>query len=116
MGATTVGQGLQQRDEANARVVSLSGEVDLSWSPQIRRALLEALAQGKDVYVDLTEVSYIDSSGIASFVEGYQRAKQTKRKFGLLAASDAVLSVLKLSRLDQVFPMYPDLSTARAAG
>ena len=116
MGEGAKEQGLQQRDAGDARVVVLSGEVDLSWSPQIRRALLEALAQGLDVFVDLTAVSYIDSSGIASFVEGYQRAKQMKRRFGLVAASSAVMSVLKLSRLDSVFPLYADLNSAQAAG
>jgi anti-sigma B factor antagonist len=61
-------------------------------------------------------VSYIDSSGIASFVEGYQRARKDRLQFGLVAASPAVLSVLNLARLESVFPLHTDLAAARAAG
>ncbi|MFO1435111.1 MAG: STAS domain-containing protein [Gammaproteobacteria bacterium] len=52
------------------------------------------------------EVTYIDSSGVASLVEGYQTAKKRKLRFGLVGVSEAALSVLKLARLDKVFPIH----------
>src|SRR4051794_32853461 len=55
-------------------VVRLRGEVDLSWSQQVRRAILNALGATGKVGVELSEVSYIDSSGIAALVEGLQNA------------------------------------------
>jgi anti-sigma B factor antagonist len=88
--------------------------VDLSWSSEIRKEVLEALGGGSSVLVDLSGVSYIDSSGIAALVEGYQTAKGKNVKFGLLAISDPVRAVLELARLDQVFPIYADLGAARA--
>ena len=87
-------------------IIGLEGDVDLSCSPEARKAILAGLASGNDLLVDLGQVSYIDSSGIATLVEGYQTAKKQNLKFGLLEVSDAVMSVLKLARLDTVFPIY----------
>ena len=60
--------------------------------------------------VDLSQVEYIDSSGVASLVEGYQTAKKQSLKFGLVGVSDAAMSVLKLARLDKVFPIYDSVA------
>lgn len=93
-------------------VVVLSGEVDLSWSQQVRRAVLDALAGADSVAVDLAQVGYIDSSGIAALVEGFQSARGRGKSFVLLAPSDAVLAVLKLARLDKVFRIVEALEGA----
>ena len=67
---------------------------------------IDNLKENKNILIDLSLVSYIDSSGVASLVEGYQIAKKQSLKFGLFGVSDAAMSVLKLARLDQVFPIY----------
>jgi len=96
-------------------LVRLSGEVDLSWSQQVRRAILDALGDGGRVGVDLSQVGYIDSSGIAALVEGLQNARSHNRKFVLVAVSDAAMAVLRLARLDRVFSIFSDLDAARSA-
>ena len=106
----------ETRDEQGYRVVTVSGEVDLSWSAEVRAAILAGLDDKNPVLVDLSGVTYIDSSGIASFVEGYQRARQLHLQFGLVAVSLPVLAVLRLARLETVFPIHADLAAARAAG
>ena len=70
-------------------------------------------ATGK-VGVEMSEVSYIDSSGIAALVEGLQNARSKGQQFGLVGVSKAVMAVLQLARLDRVFPIFPDLDAARA--
>lgn len=90
-------------------VISLSGEVDLSWSQQVRRAILDALRHNDTVGVDLSQVSYIDSSGIAALVEGFQQSRLSGSRFALVAISDAVRAVLELARLDRVFPIVADV-------
>ncbi|QBB71823.1 anti-sigma factor antagonist [Pseudolysobacter antarcticus] len=94
-------------------LVRLSGEVDLSWSQQVRQEVLAALEQSNAVAVELSEVSYIDSSGIAALVEGFQNARGKSQQFVLIAVSTAVRAVLELARLDRVFLLFPDLETAR---
>lgn len=96
-------------------LVRLSGEVDLSWSQQVRKAILDALGSCGKVGVEMSQVSYIDSSGIAALVEGFQNARTKGRQFGLVAVSKAALAVLQLARLDRVLPIFPDLKAARGA-
>jgi anti-sigma B factor antagonist len=100
---------LQSETRDGYQVVSVGGEVDLSWSPQVRKAVLDALQTEKPVAIDLSQVEYIDSSGIAALVEGFQTARGKKQAFGLLNVSKPVLSVLKLARLDRVFVIWEAL-------
>lgn len=96
------------------QLIKLGGEVDLSWSGRVRDAILAAL-DGASVGVDLGQVSYIDSSGIAALVEGLQTARDSGRRFVLVATSAPVLAVLELARLDRVFTLVPDLAAAGGA-
>jgi anti-sigma B factor antagonist len=96
-------------------LVRVRGEVDLSWSQQVRRAILDALGATGKVGVELSQVSYIDSSGIAALVEGFQNARGRGQKFALVAASKPVMAVLQLARLDKVFPLFASLDEARTA-
>lgn len=95
-------------------LVRLKGEVDLSWSREVRQAILSGLGATGKVGVELSQVSYIDSSGIAALVEGFQNARGKGQQFGLVAVSKAVMAVLQLARLDRVFPIFPDLDAARS--
>ena len=98
------------RDEGGYAIVMLTGEVDLSCSPAARATILACLNDAKHVLVDLSNVDYIDSSGVASLVEGYQTAKKNKLRFGLVGVSNAAMNVLKLARLDKVFPIHADVA------
>ncbi len=83
--------------------MALSGEIDLAVSPRVRDALLACLGNGQAVEVDLSAVSYIDSSGVATLVEGLQLARQQGVDFTLSGVGGTVMKVLKLARLDEVF-------------
>lgn len=107
--------GCAQRVEGGWTVLEVRGEVDLSWSQEIRKQVLSALLATPGLAVMLQQVSYIDSSGIAALVEGFQYARAKNLRFALVAPSASVTSVLELARLDRVFPIYPDLAAAQAA-
>jgi anti-sigma B factor antagonist len=98
------------RTEGGYIILELNGEVDLSCSPEARKEILNVLKGGHHLLVDLSTVTYIDSSGVASLVEGYQIAKKKKLKFGLVGVSQPVLSVLVLARLDKVFPIHASVA------
>jgi anti-sigma B factor antagonist len=87
-------------------LLRLEGEVDLQYSPQLREKILATLKGGKPLLIDMAGVKYIDSSGIASLVEGYQTAKSAKLEYGLLNISKTALQVLTLTRLDKIFKLY----------
>jgi len=101
------------RDDEGYKVLELSGEVDLNESPKARKQILELLKQDYDLLVDLSAVEYIDSSGVASLVEGYQIAKTGNLKFGLIGVSEAAMQVLQLARLDRVFPIFDSAVAAK---
>ncbi len=97
------------------RVIELSGDVDLEHAADTRQMLLDAIDGTTDLLVDLSAVTYIDSSGIASLVEALQAAHDIGATLGLVALSTQALRVFELARLDKVFPIYPDMPTAMSA-
>lgn len=102
-------------DQGGLKAVAISGEVDLSTSPKVRDALLDCILGGSGVVVDLSQVAYIDSSGVASLVEAFQSAKSRKLAFALASVGATPMRVLKLARLDQVFIIHDTVDTAIAA-
>lgn len=102
-------------DQSGVKVVAISGEVDLSTSPKVRDALLDCIFAGSTVVVDLSQVAYIDSSGVASLVEAFQNAKTRKQGFALASVGATPMRVLKLARLDQVFVINDTVDDAVAA-
>ena len=94
------------RSENDFDVLELSGEIDLHYSPELREQILASLKDGRNLLIDMADVSYIDSSGIASLVEGFQTAKTANLAYGLLSISSPALQVLTLTRLDRVFTLY----------
>ena len=55
------------------------------------------------VEVNLAGVAYMDSSGVATLVEGFKKANESSKTFTLVAPSDSVMKVLQLAKLDGVF-------------
>ncbi len=85
-------------------LITVRGDVDLYTSPELRTAILDAVpASDGGVGVDLSGVGYMDSSGVATLVEGLRSAHDHAKEFRLVAPSPAVMKVLKLARLDSVF-------------
>jgi anti-sigma B factor antagonist len=93
-----------KRDGARS-IVYVSGDIDLYTSPQLRETVLDLFQKRNQerVILNLKDVHYIDSSGIASLVEGLQEAKKTKARFILVGLNEAPRHVLELTRLLNVF-------------
>jgi anti-sigma B factor antagonist len=96
-------------------ILALEGEIDLEQAGAVRRALLDTLKKGRTVLVDLSLVTYIDSSGIASLVEGLQMARKQGHDLALVSVSQRAHRVLELARLDKVFTLHADIASALAA-
>jgi len=85
-------------------VIKVTGEVDLYSSPELRGAISKATSAAQStVAVDLSEVPYMDSSGVATLVEGLRATSQKDGAFVLLTPSTSVMKVLQLARLNTVF-------------
>ncbi len=96
--------------------VAPSGDVDLSRSPALRSALRSAQS-GKPprVVVDLSEVDYMDSSGVATLVEAYQIARRNSTRMVLCGLRDRVRSIFEIARLDTVFAIVDSRDAALKA-
>ena len=89
-------------------VVALEGEIDLHESPQVMARINPLIANRSPVvHVDMSRVSYIDSSGLAAFIDAMQRIQAYGGEFALVAMRDSVHKIFEISRLDQVFKIYP---------
>jgi anti-sigma B factor antagonist len=98
---------VQVRILNNITVLDCSGDVDLYSSPTLREALMaEIKVDGPSVLVNMASVTYMDSSGIATLVEGLQHSRQTKTRFGLFGLRPNARSVLELARLHKVFTIF----------
>jgi anti-sigma B factor antagonist len=102
---------IETRDERAWHTIVVTGEVDLNSSPRLRKAILAGIDGADQIGVDLAGASYMDSSGVATLVEGLKSASEKKKKFAILQPSGAVMKVLKLARLDALFDIRASLST-----
>ena len=106
---------LEITEKDGATIVALSGDVDLQTSPAVRQGLLECLETHDQVLVDMSQVNYIDSSGVASLVEAFQVSRKKGTSFALACVSPAAMRVLNLARLDKVFSIFESIEDALAA-
>lgn len=91
------------RSVGRGSVVEVSGDVDMKASPELRRALFEALKAAPRVALSLSSVRYMDSSGIAVMIESVREAKRLTRPLVLFGISPAVYSVFKLTHVTGIF-------------
>ncbi|MFN2509001.1 MAG: STAS domain-containing protein [Chthoniobacterales bacterium] len=96
-------------------VLPLEGEIDLHVSAGVADSLQTMLqSKPKRLVVDLSRVSYIDSSGLAVLIEAMQNMAGYGGKFSLAGLQESVRPVFEIARLDQVFRIYPDVDAALA--
>jgi anti-sigma B factor antagonist len=91
-----------------ANVLPLEGEIDLHISPRVERSLASMIAKRPEhVVVDLSGVSFIDSSGLAVLINAMQDVKKYGGKLTLSGITQNVRSILETARLDQFFLIDP---------
>jgi anti-sigma B factor antagonist len=89
-------------------ILDISGDIDLAHSGEVRRAVLLEIRDNKTpkVILNMCEVNYIDSSGVASLVEGLKASRDMGSRLILFGLSPVTYEVLQLSRLLKVFEIY----------
>ena len=96
---------ISTREAGTAVVIDIAGDIDLYSSPEVRKVVLDCIKGGPapKVLLNLTEVPYMDSSGVGSLVEGLQWANREGRRLVLFGLSKRARAVIELARLDRVF-------------
>jgi anti-sigma B factor antagonist len=95
-------------------VVYVQGDVDMQTSPEVRAVILDLIVnQGQQrVIVDLSRAKHVDSSGVASLLEGLREAKKKRARLILCGLREGPRRVLDLTRLSTVFEITPTVEEA----
>ena len=91
------------RQQTGTTIIDVTGDIDMGTSPQLRKLLLDSLKSASRLVVNMGEVRYIDSSGIASLVEVLMKARNGQKRLVLFGLNKTVQEVLQLTRLTTVF-------------
>ena len=106
---------ITRHDRDGTAIVRPVGEIDLSRAPSLRQFMTETLSDQPPVaVVDLTDVPYMDSSGVATLVEAMQHARRYGGKLILCGLQDKVRSIFEIARLDMVFTIVDSADEALA--
>ncbi len=97
-------------------IIALAGDIDMHRSPEVKQTLDPLIAKKVPrILLDLSAVTYIDSSGLATMIETLQRIQSYGGKFAMFGLRESVKHVFEIARLDQIFSLYPDEAAAIAA-
>lgn len=104
------------RNDPGYSIVAVSGDVDISTSPDLRAALAAVLAAGaRAIVVDMSRVRFIDSTGLGVLVGTYTAVRNAGGRLALVNNHAAVLKVLSITALDEVLGVHPTLADAVAS-
>ena len=99
----------------DAYVISLAGEVDLYTAPEFKQQLLEVIGQGgKQVVVDFTNTTFIDSTTLGVLVGGVKRLRTNDGQLALVCSDRNITKIFEITGLDRVFTIYPTRDEAVA--
>jgi anti-sigma B factor antagonist len=91
----------------DAYLISLSGEVDLYTAPEFKQQLLEVVGQGgKNVVIDFTNTTFIDSTTLGVLVGGVKRLRPNGGQLSLVCSDRNITKIFEITGLDKVFPIY----------
>jgi len=92
----------------DAYVISLAGEVDLYTAPEFKQQLLEVIGQGgKQVVVDFSNTTFIDSTTLGVLVGGIKRIRGQEGQLSLVCSDRNIAKIFEITGLDRVFTIYP---------
>ena len=100
-------------DYKGSKLITVSGDIDMHSSPALREELISQISKKVSVMlVDFNNVSYIDSSGIATFVEALKYMKSYSGSLRLFGLPGGVKEIFSFSKLDKVFEIFGNIEEA----
>jgi anti-sigma B factor antagonist len=105
---------IQNEDiEPAATVMRLDGRLNMVSAPQLKAAVAAAVQAGRTrVVVDLTAVTFLDSSGLGALIAGLKATRQAGGDLRMTGANEQVRTVLRLTNLDRVLRPHDTLEAA----
>jgi anti-sigma B factor antagonist len=107
---------LESKTVDGQTVLAVQGEVDVYSAPTLRDRLTDLIDSGeRTVIVDLSDVGFLDSTGLGTLVAGLKRAQELGGMLPLVCRTDRILKLFRITGLDGVFMIYATLEEAIAA-
>lgn len=96
-------------EEKNKRIIQLSGEIDVYTAPLFKETLSRFSAEkGVDIIIDLSDVNYIDSTGLGVFIGGLKDTDKNNNKLRVLGARERVARLFSITGLDEIIDINVD--------
>ena len=89
-------------EEGNISTVHLDGEIDMDVTEKAKEVIFPVIDSGKEVHLNLSQVQYMDSSGISVLIESHLRALEKNTKVIIKDVSKSVLKVIMMAKLEQI--------------
>ena len=88
-------------EDGNIATIHLDGEIDMDVTEKAKEAIFPHIDAGKEVHLNLSNVQYMDSSGISVLIESHQKALEKNTKVIIKEVSKSVLKVIMMAKLEQ---------------
>jgi len=93
-------------------IVAVTGELDLLTAPQLKQVLGQVIDSAKTVILDLSGVTYMDSTGLGALIGGLKRARELGGDLKLAGLVPRVRKVFSITKIENVFEIYASVEQA----
>ena len=102
--------------DADTHVIELGGEVDLYTAPEFKERLVQVIEDGKkQLVVDLSKATFIDSTTLGVLVGGVKRLRPSGGSLALVCTDQNISKIFEITGLDRVFPIHGSREEALAS-
>ena len=102
--------------DSETHVISLGGEIDLYTAPEFKERMVELIESGKkQIVVDLSKATFIDSTTLGVLVGGVKRLRPTGGSLALVCTDENITKIFEITGLDRVFPIHSSRDDALSA-
>jgi anti-sigma B factor antagonist len=93
---------ISERDGVS--ICKVDGEIDINTAPQFKKALDRVIREKREkIIINMENVGYIDSSGLATLVELLKNFRKVNAKLKLVSLSNKVKSLFEITKLEKLF-------------
>jgi anti-sigma B factor antagonist len=105
-----------QAGDGGTHIVAAAGEIDLYAAPELKQQVVRSIEEGGTrLIIDLSETTFIDSTGVGVLVGALKRVRESGGGLALVCTNDNVLRVLEIVGLNQLFPIHESRDEATAS-
>lgn len=90
-------------ESATQILIRVSGRVDMETAPDFRAMLLPHYPSAKQVVVDLSGVTFMDTAGVATLIDALKQRQTNRRSLALAGPGRQLMEMLYLTKVDRVF-------------